>query len=69
MDNVYLCIHANAWIASACIAIVDNIVLLCLHLPFRKIPAPEKYTTFSNAENGLDNDLLRDILWDVTELQ
>ena len=54
--------------ASTFIAIVDELALLCLRSPFGTTPAPEKYTTVSEAKIDLGNDLLRDESWDTDYL-
>ena len=59
LDAAYYHIHANTRISSTCIAIVDNFYVLFLCLLFGTKPAPVEYTTVSEAEIDLGNDLLR----------
>ena len=47
LDAAYRHVHANAQIASICIAIVKILAFLCLCLPFGNTPALEEYTTIS----------------------
>ena len=68
LDAAYRRIHANAKTASTCIAIVDELAFLCLRLPFGTTPAPEEYTTISEAAIDLGNDLLQDQSWDTDDL-
>ena len=63
LDAAYRQIHAHANIASTCIVIVDEPEFLCLRLPFGTTPAPAEYTTISEAEIDLGNDLLQDRSW------
>ena len=65
IDAAYRRIRANARIASTFISIVENLSLLCLHLPFGTTPEPVDYTTVSEAKNEPLNDLLRIALWDA----
>ena len=60
LDASYRRIHANATIASTCITIVEELSLLCMRLPFVTTPAPAEYTTVSEVEIDLGNDLLQD---------
>ena len=68
LDAAYRQIHANAKTASICIAIVEEIALICLGLPFGTILATAEYTTVSEAAIDLGNDLLRDESWDTDDL-
>ena len=68
LDATYLRIHAQAKTTSTCIAIVDELVFLCLRLPFVTTPAPAEYTTISEAAIDLGNDLLQDQSWDTDDL-
>ena len=68
-DAAYRRVHANAQIAAACIVIVGKIAFLYLRLPFGTTPAPEKYTTISEAAIDLGNDIIADTSWDATNLQ
>ena len=68
LDAAYLRIHANATTVSTCIAIFDEIAFLCLRLPFGNAPAPAEYTTVSEAEIDLGNNLLWDEYWDTDDL-
>ena len=47
---------------------VVKLAFLCIHLPFGTTTAPSEYTTISDAEINLGNDLLADALWDETDL-
>ena len=58
LDAAYRRIHANATTTSTCIAIVNELALLCLRLSFGITPAPAEYTTVSEAAIDLGNDLL-----------
>ena len=69
LDAAYRRIHANATTLLACIAIVDKLAFLCLRLPFGTTPVPAEYTTFSEAEIDLGNDLLRYESWDTDDLK
>ena len=60
LDVAYQRVHANAQIASTCIAIVGKLAFLCLCLTFGTTPAPEEYTTISEESIDLGNDLLVD---------
>ena len=68
LDESYRRIHANAKTASTCIAIVNKLAFLCLGLPFGTTPAPAEYTTVSEAETYLGNDLIQDESWDTDDL-
>ena len=68
LDVAYCQIHAKADTASTCIVIVDEIAFLCLRFPFGTTPAPEEYTTVSEAAIDLGNDLLWDEYWDIDDL-
>ena len=61
--------HTNAHIAVTCIAIVVKLSFLCLCLLFGTTTAQAEYTTISEAEIYLGNDLLADTSWDATNLQ
>ena len=67
LDAAYRWIYANATIASTCIAIVDELAFLCLSLPFGTTPAPEEYTTVSEAAIDLGNDILWGESWDTDD--
>ena len=54
---------------AAFISIVGKLNFLCLRLPFGTTPSPLEYTTISEAEIDLGNDLLADTPWDATNLQ
>ena len=60
LDAAYRRIYAHANTASTCIAIVDELAFLYMRLPFGTTPAPEEYTTSSEAAIDLGNDLLQD---------
>ena len=68
MDAAYHQIHVNATTALTCIAVVDNLAFLCLRLPFDTTPAPEQYTTISEAAIDLGNNILQDESWDTDDL-
>ena len=68
-EVAYLWIHTNLTTSSTCIAIVDELDFLCLRLPFGTTPTPAEYTTVSEAEIDLGNDLLRDESWDKDDLK
>ena len=68
LDAAYHRIHAHANTASTCIAIVDELALLCLRLTFGTTHAPAEYTTISEAAIDLGNDLLQDQSWDTNNL-
>ena len=68
LDASYLHIHANTKAASTCIAIVDELAFLCLRSLFGTTTAPAEYTTVSEAEIDLGNDLLQDQSWDTDDL-
>ena len=51
-----------------CIAIVDETAFLCLRLTFDTTPAPAEYTTVSEAEIDLGNDLLQNEYWDTDNI-
>ena len=68
LDTAYRQIHAHSHTALTCIAIVDKLAFLCLRLPFCTTTAPEEYTTISEAEIYLGNDLLQDQSWDTNDL-
>ena len=68
LDAAYRQIHGNAETASTCIAIFDELAFLCLWLPFGTTPAPEEYTTISEAAIGLGNNLLQDQSLDTDDL-
>ena len=68
LDAAYRRIHANTTTASTCIVIVDKLAFLCLILYFGTTPAPEEYTTISEAEIDLGNDLLWGESWDTDDL-
>ena len=59
----------NKQITSTRIAILGKLAFLCLRLRFGIKPAPEEYTTISEAEIDLGNDLLIDASWDATKLE
>ena len=59
MDTEYRRIHANSHITSICIAIADNLALLCNRLNFGTAPTPAEYTTVIKVAIDLINDLLR----------
>ena len=69
IDDAYRHVHANSQIAATCIAIVRKLDFLYLCLPFGTTPAPAEYTTISEAEISLGNDLLVDTSCGVTNLQ
>ena len=68
LDTAYRRIHVNARITSTCIAIVYNLLLLCLCLTFRMTPVPADYTTVIESSIDLENDICRDKSWDATEI-
>ena len=68
LDAAYRRIHAHANTASTCIAIVDELAFLCLRSPFGTTPAPAEYTTISEAEIDLGNDILQYQSWDTNDL-
>ena len=68
LDEAYLRIHANAKIAQTFIAIVYELAFLCLRLPIGTTPTPEEYTTVSEAEIDLGNDIIWDESWDTDDL-
>ena len=49
LDAAYLRIHLNATTALNCVAIVEKLAFLFLRLPVGTMPAPEEYTTISEA--------------------
>ena len=51
------------------IKIGGKLAFLCLQLLFDTTPQPEEYTTISEAEIYLSNDLLMETSWDATYLQ
>ena len=51
-----------------CIAIIEEIAFTCLRSPFGTTPAQAEYTTVSEAEIYLGNNLLRDESWDMDVL-
>ena len=69
LDDAYQHIHMNAYNASKCISIEENLIVLCLCLPFGKTPATLEYTAVGKSAIYLGNDLLRDKLWDATKIQ
>ena len=69
LDAAYHQIHANKTTASTWIVIVYKLSFLCLRLPFGTTSAPEEYTTVSESEIDLGNDLLRDESWDTYYLK
>ena len=69
LNAAYQRVHANPQIAATCIAIVVKLSFLCLCLLFVTTSTPAEYTTISEAEINLGNDLLADTSWDVTNLQ
>ena len=69
LDAAYRRIHAKATTAFTCIAIVDELAFLCLMLPFGTTASPAEYTTVSEAEIYLGNDILRDESWDTDDLK
>ena len=68
LDAAYRRIHAHTNTALTCIAIVDELVFLCMRLPFGTKPAPAEYKTISEAAIDLDNDLIQDQSWDTNDL-
>ena len=68
LDAAYFRIHANKTTASIGIAIVEGLDFICLRLPFGTTPAPAEYTTVSEAEIDLRNDLIWDESWDTYDL-
>ena len=69
LNAAYRCVHANAQIASICIAIVGKLVFLCLCLSFGTTTAPKEYTTISEAATNLGNDIIADTSCNTTNLQ
>ena len=69
LNAAYRHIHANAQISATCIVIVGKIAFLYLRLPFGTTPTPSEYTTISEAEIDLGDDLLADMSWDAKNLQ
>ena len=69
LGAAYCRIHTKKRIASTCIAIVDNIYLLCLRLNFITMNALEDYNTAIKSAIKLGNNILRDKSWDTTEIQ
>ena len=69
LETAYLRIYAHANTASTCTEIVDELAFLCLRLPLGTTPAPEEYTTISEAEIDLGNDILQGQSWDTTDLK
>ena len=69
LDAAYRQVHANTQIAAKCIKTVGKLAFLCFSLTFRTTPAPEKYTTISEASIELGNYLLADRSWDSKNLQ
>ena len=65
----YRCVHANAKIALTYISIVVKLAFICLRLPFGTAPAPAEYTTISEAEIELGDDLPVDTSLDETNPQ
>ena len=61
-------IYSNMTTVSTCIAIVDELDFICLRLPFGTTTAPAEYTTVSEAEIDLGNDILQDESWDTDDL-
>ena len=61
-------LHPLGWSASTCIAIVNELSFLFLRLPFGTTPAPEEYTTVSEAAINLGNNLLQDQSWDTGDI-
>ena len=68
LDAAYRRIYANAKTALTCIAIVGELYFICLRLPFDITPAPAEYTTISEAEIDLGNDLIQDQYWNTDDL-
>ena len=68
LDEAYLRIHANAKIAQTFIACCSWNGRICLRLPIVTTPAPEEYTTVSEAEIDLGNDIIWDESWDTDDL-
>ena len=68
LDAAYRQIHANATTTSTCIAILDELDLFSLRLPFGTTTAPEEYTTVSEAAIDLGNNILQDKSWDTDDL-
>ena len=69
LDTAYHRIHANTTTASTCITIVDELLFLCLVLPFGTTPAPSEYTTVSEVAIDIGKNLLRDESWDTDYLK
>ena len=69
LDAAYCRIHANSRIKSTCIAIIDNLALVCLQLPFVITHVLLEYTTVIEASIDLANDLLRGKYCDAKKLQ
>ena len=60
LNVAYHRIHENTTTVSTIIVILDTLAFLCLSLNFETTPAPAEYTTVSEVEIYLDNDLLQD---------
>ena len=69
LDTAYQRVHANTQTESTCIAVVVKLVFICLRLPFGATPAPVQYTTISEVEIDLGNDLLVDVSWETKKIQ
>ena len=65
LDTAYRQIHANTTTTLTCISILDELTFICLWLPFGTTPSPEEYTTISEAEIDLGNNIFRDEFWDT----
>ena len=68
LDSAYRRIYAHTTTALTCIAIVDELAFLYLRLPFGTTPTPAEYTTDSELEIYLGNDLLRYESWYIDDL-
>ena len=69
LGAAYCHVHANAQISATCIAVSVKLAFLFLSLPFGTTHPPAEYTTTSEAEIDLENDLLSDTSCDATNLQ
>ena len=54
----YKRVHANTQMVATCIEIVGKLAFLCLHMSFGTTPAPEEYTTISEAAIYLGKNIL-----------
>ena len=68
LDAAYRQIYSNVATTSTCIVLLDKLAFLCLRLPFGATPTPAEYTTVSEAEIDLGNDILRDESWYIDDL-